>query len=373
MSWGGPDYSESLKHAIEEAGRQGVLVVAAAGNDGRSNDDIPFYPASYASYNIISVLATNNRDQIAWPSNYGPASVDVGEPGEGVISTLPMDPTGPMAEEGVPTEYGELSGTSVAGPHVSGACALLWSRYPGLSPYHIKHALLQTTDKVLPGLCLTHGRLNVARALQVVPQGQPGAIINTRDPNHLYISIQAAIDACNDDDTVIVAPGIYSGDGNRDIDFNGKAITIRSTDPNDPNIIAATIINCDGTMEEPHRGFKFASGEGPNSVVAGLTITNGYGPQEPFYISTKWHWYSAGGAIFCEGSSPTIENCNIIANSATVADGICCLNSSPIISNCSVIGDPAHNIGGGIFLYDNSSAVISNCIITCRERCQLVA
>jgi hypothetical protein len=185
----------------------------------------------------------------------------------------------------------------------------------------------------------------------------------TRLVPHQYATIQAAIDNCNNGDVVIVAPGTYTGKGNRDIDFCGKAITIRSTDPNDPNIIAATIINCDGTIKEPHRGFKFVSGEGPNSVIAGLTITNGYGPQEPLYIDIEWYRYSAGGAIFCEGSSPTIDNCSIIANSATAADGICCVSSSPLITNCSIIGDPAHNTGGGIYLTGNSSALISNCII----------
>jgi pectin methylesterase-like acyl-CoA thioesterase len=59
-----------------------------------------------------------------------------------------------------------------------------------------------------------------------------------------FSNIQAAISDSNDDDTIIVAPGTYTGTGNRNIDFTGKAITVRSSDPNDPNIVAATIINC---------------------------------------------------------------------------------------------------------------------------------
>jgi hypothetical protein len=95
---------------------------------------------------------------------------------------------------------------------------------------------------------------------------------------HPFDAIQEAIDAAVNGDAVIVLDGTYTGTGNRDIDFSGKAITVRSTDPNDPNIVASTVIDCNGTEIAPHRGFNFRSGEGPNSVLAGLTITNGYGP-----------------------------------------------------------------------------------------------
>jgi predicted outer membrane repeat protein len=120
-----------------------------------------------------------------------------------------------------------------------------------------------------------------------------------------FDNIQAAIDDSNDGDTIIVNPGTYTGDGNRDISYNGKAITFRSEDPNDPNIVAATIIDCNGTEEEPHRGFLFNSGEEANSVLAGLTITNGY---------AKY-----GGGIYCEASRPTITNCTLVANSARLS------------------------------------------------------
>ncbi|MHC4488743.1 MAG: right-handed parallel beta-helix repeat-containing protein [Planctomycetota bacterium] len=117
-----------------------------------------------------------------------------------------------------------------------------------------------------------------------------------------FDNIQAAIDDSSHGDTIIVSPGTYTGEGNRDIDFLGKAITVRSIDPNDPNIVAATIIDCNGTREEPHRGFYFNAGEEANSVLAGLTITNGFSDY--------------GGGICCEASRPTIINCTLVANSA---------------------------------------------------------
>jgi hypothetical protein len=74
-----------------------------------------------------------------------------------------------------------------------------------------------------------------------------------------YETIQAAIDAAEDLDTVVVSPGRYTGQGNRDLDFKGKAITVQSIDPSDPNVVTATVIDCNGTQDDPHRGFHFHS------------------------------------------------------------------------------------------------------------------
>jgi hypothetical protein len=174
-----------------------------------------------------------------------------------------------------------------------------------------------------------------------------------------FNNIQAAINDSNDGDTIIVADGTYTGNGNRDINFLGKAITVRSTDPNDPNIVAATIIDCNGTEANPHRGFTFNHGEEPNSVLAGLTITNGYGPNIPGVS-----YGSCGGAILCNDCSPTISHCNITGNSAGVyGGGVFCLwwDSRTIITNCTIAGNSAE-LGGGI-CYEFSYPVISHCTI----------
>ena len=106
---------------------------------------------------------------------------------------------------------------------------------------------------------------------------------------HPYPTIQSAIIAAQNGDTVIVAPGIYSGFGNGDIAYYGKAITVQSSDPNDPDIVAATVIDCNGE-DRNNRGFDFEYGEGSDSVVDGLTIINGRA--------------SAGGGIYCYYTRP---------------------------------------------------------------------
>ncbi len=118
-----------------------------------------------------------------------------------------------------------------------------------------------------------------------------------------YPNIQAAVDASTDDDTVIVAPGAYTGEGNRDIDFKGKAITVRSEDGPEN-----CIIDCQGSDKHPRRGLYFRAQEGPDSVLDGFTITNG--------------WVGYGGGISCIGeSSLIITNCTLSGNTAGYASG----------------------------------------------------
>ncbi len=163
-----------------------------------------------------------------------------------------------------------------------------------------------------------------------------------------YETIQAAIDASYNGNIVIVAPRIYTGPGNRDIDFKGKAITVRSTNPNDPNVVAATIIDCNGSEAEPHSGFIFQNGEDANSTLEGFTITNGYA--------------NAGGAIYCIASSPAVKNCIFSKNvSKWDGGGIYDYNSSPEVTNCTFTGNSAGQYGGGMF-NRYSSPTLNNCI-----------
>lgn len=178
-----------------------------------------------------------------------------------------------------------------------------------------------------------------------------------------FDAIQEAIDAAVDGDEVIVFPGTYTGDGNRDLDYLGKAITVRSLDPVDPDTVAATIIDCQGSELDPHRGVWFRNEEGPDSVLAGLTITNGY-------------MDAYGGAIFCgtpegqsgPGAGPTITHCVLTGNHSNAGGGGIGRHGlsgmAPTILHCTITNNTTEFGGGGIVGHRNSfPMVISHCVI----------
>ena len=169
-----------------------------------------------------------------------------------------------------------------------------------------------------------------------------------------YATIQEAVDAAEVDDMVIILPGTYTGPGNRDVDFGGKAITVRGK--NGPE---NCIIDCQGTIGEPHRGFSFHSGEDHSTVLQGLTIIGGYGTD----VTVPWGTASVGGAILCTNQSgPTIRNCVMTGNVVGDLGGaIFCQNdSSPTLDNCLIVKNTASH-GGAMYCYDGSSPEITNC------------
>ncbi len=119
-----------------------------------------------------------------------------------------------------------------------------------------------------------------------------------------YATIQAAVEDANDLDTVVVADGVYTGDGNRDIDFMGKAITVRSA--NGP---ANCIIDCNGSPEELHRAFILQSAETWRSQIQGFTIRGAYTES------------GLNGAIMANRAWPTIKNCIFVDNTGATGAG----------------------------------------------------
>jgi len=161
-SYGGCDeacsYDQATKDALDGLGNAGVLNVFAAGNNGTNNDTIPFYPASYASSHIISVANSNSTDGRNSGSCFGLNSVDLAAPGTGIYSST-------FASN---SSYGNMSGTSMASPHVAGAAALLFAHNPNLTVASAKATLLNTVDPIAAwsGFVKTGGRLNVNNALR---------------------------------------------------------------------------------------------------------------------------------------------------------------------------------------------------------------
>ncbi len=155
-SWGSTAYSKALEDVIRAAGEEGILFVAAAGNDGTSNDKGPHYPSNYDLPNVISVAALDRSDKLASFSNFGVKTVHIAAPGREIVSTWLND------------DYREASGTSMATPYVSGVAALILANDPTISVEKLREKLLKSVDKIdsLNGKIETGGRINAAKALE---------------------------------------------------------------------------------------------------------------------------------------------------------------------------------------------------------------
>lgn len=154
LSLGGSSGSDTLKSAVDYAWGKGALLVAAAGNNGT---DAPNYPAFYD--NCIAVAATDSLDARASFSSYG-SWVDIAAPGTSIFSTLPNHSN----RIGL-RNYGSLSGTSMATPHVSGVAALVFAAKPGWTNTDVRARIQASTDPTT-GFSTPVGRINAWKAVQ---------------------------------------------------------------------------------------------------------------------------------------------------------------------------------------------------------------
>jgi hypothetical protein len=154
-----------------------------------------------------------------------------------------------------------------------------------------------------------------------------------------YDYIQYAIYDANDGDEIVVSLGTYD----ENINFLDKNVTVRSSSPNDPAVVAATVIH------GRHRGpaVTFSSGQTRDCILTGFTITGAHkGPVNK-------------GAISCRDlgqTGPAISNCVIADNNGP---GIYANNSGPAISRCTITA----NEDDGIELHPESHPTVTNCII----------
>lgn len=160
-SGGGVEFSEDEKSAIVEAQRQGILFVAAAGNERSNSDTHKYFPADYGLSNIISVTAIDPNTKVLSSSNYGVETVDLAAPGQSILSTLPGN------------SYGYLTGTSQATAFVTGAAAVVMAHKGTFSAEETKKYLLATGDseETLINKTGTGRKLNLYKALTVLDSG----------------------------------------------------------------------------------------------------------------------------------------------------------------------------------------------------------
>ena len=220
-SWGGGGYSRTLDRAIEAANDQGIMFVAAAGNEGNNNDTNPRYPTNYDAPNVISVAALNRNDNLAGFSNYGATTVDVGAPGVSIYSTLPGN------------SYGSFSGTSMAAPHVAGVVGLLNAAKPGISVTEVSNAILGTVDTLqsLDGKTVSGGRVNAAAALTSILGQAPSIdplddlILSSGQTKNITV---AAYDLDGEIDLAVNVTELAANESPASITLDGSTLTVTS-------------------------------------------------------------------------------------------------------------------------------------------------
>ncbi len=153
-SWGGGGFSQALYDAINAGKAVGHVFVASAGNSNLNTDVSPSYPASYDLDNIISVASITASDLRSSFSNYGATTVDLGAPGSSVNSTYGSG-------------YASLSGTSMAGPHVTGVVGLVYGQNPSWTYSQVRSRVMSTVrpTAAMAGITVTGGVVNAAAAV----------------------------------------------------------------------------------------------------------------------------------------------------------------------------------------------------------------
>ena len=202
-----------------------------------------------------------------------------------------------------------------------------------------------------------------------------------------YPVIQWAIDEAENGDEIVLDPGTYTGIGNRDLDFLGKAVTIRSTDPGNPGVVASTVIDC----SNKNRAFMLRDIEDGNPVISGLTITNGTGyvtwcRQSSPTITNCVFYNNPGRAVYLEFSDAVISHCAFTENGGGIygaggnLDIIDCTfidnetdrggavyysgNDETIIRDCTMVGNSASSDGGAFYGNSTGKLTIINCTIS---------
>jgi len=182
--------------------------------------------------------------------------------------------------------------------------------------------------------------------LPVLATSSQGAVLHVPAE---YPDIQSAVDAASTADTVLVAPGTYTGPGNRNINYHGVDLALISEAG-----AAATVIDCEGLG----RGFDFRSMETAAALLEGFTITNGRATALNFPGS-----FAAG--VSCRGhSNPTIRDCVLVENHAVNGGGIGMADSAPTLIGCVIAGNLADESGGGVTMVAFSAPVFEDCLIT---------
>lgn len=164
-----------------------------------------------------------------------------------------------------------------------------------------------------------------------------------------FSTILDAVSRAVTGDTIVLRPGRYTGTGNWDVVVEGKSITIRSVDPDNPNTVATTVIDCYDAEGLYHRAFNVAANTGVHLTLAGLTITNG---------SMDYH----GGAVLCTDGDLTAINCTFSNNTAARHGGaVSCTRGTAVFEGCTFTnGESLDETSGGVYV-GSGTASFTDC------------
>ena len=200
--------------------------------------------------------------------------------------------------------------------------------------------------------------------------GCSGSWLVRPDGSGDFVTIQEAIDAAAPAETVVLADGTFTGDGNRDLDFKGKEITLRSQSGD----ARQCIIDCQASQTDPHRGIYMGTGETENSILENITIkdawmTYGAGMRidnaHPVLHGVVFQGNQGGdggGIIMGSGAAPRLEFCIFEDNSVSDAGGAIYVNASyPQILNCTFQRNSAY-WGGGALYDQHAGPFVMDCV-----------
>ncbi|MFC1762246.1 S8 family serine peptidase [Planctomycetota bacterium] len=350
--------------ALVRADEAGIVLVAAAGNSGNER---AAYPARYGTpaseiaqlYNVISVAATDRSDQLASFSNYGKDETHLAAPGVSIISTMPVEATPYMEENGLDllVNYATFSGTSQAAPHVAGAVALSIVLNPELSPSDVQRRLQhrRAVEPTLPDLTISGGRLNLYKYLQISAQGEITRFIpldrGFDAVTYGWRDIQKAIDDAASEgvlDQQIVAHYGYVYEVPKGPMSIGQSVTVRSGDSSDPGVVS--------TKQQSYKTAVWAARfQGPVS-----RIQSGAGEVRIANLAIEDAEFTGG--IIASGASLTLETCFVNNN---VGNGVYCRNGgSHVIRDSRIYANSTlDSAGGGIFADRTDAILVEDCVV----------
>ena len=271
LSLGGSADSSTIRNACQYAVDNGVLVVAAAGNDGTA--DSVRYPAKYDT--VIAVSATDSSDGLAYFSSYGP-EVELAAPGYSIYAT-------------VPGGYGSKSGTSMACPHVAGAGGQLMAT--GLSNGEARQTLRDTAEDIgLSGNEQGYGLLDVGAALEGGGDSTaPTTPSDLSSTGTTSTSVELAWEASSDDGSGVDHYNVYV-DGAKRTETTGTSVTVGGLESGTSYDVSVSAV--DGAGNE----------SGRSDPVTATTDTGGSAVGEAGSVTTNQPDFTTWHAVDFENS-----------------------------------------------------------------------